>query len=244
MLKFLGFVSFLLALSNSLCGPLSAEGASHGPAPGAFEQCTGCHTLSKNGSHGFGPNLYGVFGRQIASIDTYKYSDALLSLDGVWNEDTLNRYIARPKILAPGNAMSFPGITNRHTRKVLIEWLKSNPDYYDPPQSNFMQMVEQADTMRGASIGRRCLVCHSVDPDGSHSIGPNLLKLVGRDIASLPNFDYSERLTRLTGEWTVEELNRFMMAPKAFDQGSHRAFQSLTRTMDRAALIAWLTTLR
>lgn len=210
----------------------------------AFDQCAACHTLSPDGEHRFGPNLHGIFGRKVASLENFNYSDALANRDGVWDEDSLNRYIARPKILAPGNAMPFPGITSRHTREALIEWLKSNPDYYDPPQSNFMHMVEQADTMRGASIGRRCLVCHSVDPDGSHSIGPNLLKLVGRDIASLPNFDYSERLSRLTGEWTIDELNRFMLSPKAFDQGSHRAFQSLTRAMDRAALIAWLTTLR
>lgn len=209
----------------------------------AFEPCAGCHTLNRDGDHGFGPNLYGIFGRTIASAPNFTYSDGLSKQEGIWDEDRLNRYIARPKLVAPENAMPFKGITSRYTRSALIAWLKSNPDYYDPPLSDFDQMVAEADTVRGASIGRRCLVCHTVAKNGGHSIGPNLRNIIEREIASYPDFDYSERMMRIEGKWTINALNGFLMAPKAFDQGSHRAFQSLTRPMDRAALISWLTTL-
>ncbi len=199
--------------------------------------------MDQTGEHGIGPNLYGVFGRKIASATDYEFSESLMQRKEVWDENNLNRYIARPKLLAPGNAMPFPGITSRHTRSALINWLKTNPEYSDPPASDFTQMVADADTVRGASVGQRCLVCHSIDTEGHHSIGPNLRSIVGRKIAGAPNFDYSERMLRLEGTWTIDALYRFLIAPKAFDQGSHSAFRSLTSPMDRAALIAWMNTI-
>lgn len=233
-----------LSLNGIAISPAQSDSYSDSAAGRrAFEPCANCHTLSREAGHGFGPNLYGVFGRKIGSASNYVFSEALSAQTGVWDEDKLNRYIARPKLVAPKNTMPFKGITSRHKRSALIAWLKSNPDYYDPPEGSFAKMVELADVARGKSIGRRCLVCHSIDANGSHSIGPNLHSIIEREIASYPDFNYSERMLRLDGKWTVEALNGYFMAPKAFDQGSHRVFQSLTRPMDRAALISWLTTL-
>lgn len=204
---------------------------------GVFNRCAGCHTIEEGGPNLTGPNLYGIFGRDIASVEGYPYSEKLLSMPGVWDQNRLNRYIARPKLFVPGNHMPFAGLTSPHQRSDLIEWLKSNPETFNSP-------VQNADIMRGSELAAPCAACHSFGKDDGNYIGPNLWGVVGRPIASADNFDYSERLMRRKGIWTPANLKVFFAEKKEFEQGSHMAFRTLTRTEDRSSLIAWLSTLR
>lgn len=210
----------------------------------AFAICGTCHTLSPDARHAIGPNLHGILGRDVASADGFSYSEALRAKDGVWDEDALNRYIARPKLAAPGNEMRFAGITSPHARRDLITWLKSNPLRYSTPALSLDATPVDYSLERGIELARTCLVCHNASMDMGHKIGPNLWGVVGRPIASAPGFDYSERLRRRSGGvWTPETLNAFFVERRAFGPGSHMAFRSLTRLEDRAALIAWLDAL-
>lgn len=203
----------------------------------AFRHCAGCHTIEKDGDHLLGPNLYGIFGRKIASAKNLHYSDQLSAVTGVWNQNRLNRYIARPKLAVPGNNMPFPGITSPHLRADLIAWLRSNPERLTAPR-------HQTDAVYGARLAAACAACHSFGKGDANQIGPNLWGVIGRPIAGVGTYDYSERLMRRNGIWTPANLETFFTEKKEFDQGSHMAFRRLTRVEDRRGIIAWLSTLR
>ncbi len=203
----------------------------------AFRHCAGCHTIEKGGDHLLGPNLYSIFGRKIASAKGFLYSDQLSAATGVWDQNRLNRYIARPKLAVPGNNMPFRGITSPHFRADLIAWLRSNPEKLTAPQ-------HQADAAYGARLAAACAACHSFGKGDANQIGPNLWGVIGRPVAGVGTYNYSERLMRESGIWTPASLEAFFTEKKEFDQGSHMAFRRLARVEDRRGIIAWLSTLR
>jgi len=91
----------------------------------AFKGCVACHTIDKGGRNGIAPNLHGVVGRQIASLDGYLFSPALKKKQGVWDEANLDAYIKDSRGFAPGNRMGFAGVKDAAERSAIIEYLKS-----------------------------------------------------------------------------------------------------------------------
>ena len=69
-----------------------------------FNQCRACHKV-EDGANGVGPHLHGVVGREIASVEDYSYSDALAGKDGVWDLETLMKWLEAPNKFASGNKM-------------------------------------------------------------------------------------------------------------------------------------------
>jgi cytochrome c len=78
----------------------------------AFSTCQVCHTNTKGGPNGLGPNLFGVVGRKAASLPGFYYSPALKSSGITWTNDKLTAWIANPYKTVPGNRMAFPGISD------------------------------------------------------------------------------------------------------------------------------------
>ena len=92
-------------------------------------QCTMCHTFTKGGSDGIGPNLWNIVGSFRAHSPNYNYSDALNSMHHEkWTYDALNFYIANPHKFAPGDKMPFAGIAGEKKRADLIAWLRTLSD--------------------------------------------------------------------------------------------------------------------
>src|SRR5262249_37932653 len=65
--------------------------AAYAGDPGAevFRACVACHTLSPDEGNRAGPTLAGIFGRRIATLPGYRFSDALRALDIVWTPETV-----------------------------------------------------------------------------------------------------------------------------------------------------------
>ena len=66
------------------------------------ERCGACHSLDE---HGAGPKHRGLIGRKAGTQPGFDYSAALIASKIVWSPQTLERWIADPNALVPGNKM-------------------------------------------------------------------------------------------------------------------------------------------
>jgi cytochrome c len=83
-------------------------------------RCSACHSLDYNG---VGPAHRGVFGRGAALAPGFAYSDALKSSHLVWDEASLERWLADPEKVAPGQRMGI-SVPDAKDRADLIAYLK------------------------------------------------------------------------------------------------------------------------
>lgn len=88
-----------------------------------FKQCAACHTVTEGGKNKVGPNLWGIVGRDVAALDSFKYSKALRKVDGVWTHEFLDRYLKSPRRAVKGTRMAFAGIKNDNKRADLLAFL-------------------------------------------------------------------------------------------------------------------------
>lgn len=82
--------------------------------------CAACHSLDYNGA---GPAHRGLFGRAAAQAPGFAYSDALKASRQVWNEESLDRWLADPEKFAPGQRMGL-SVPDAKERSDLIAYLK------------------------------------------------------------------------------------------------------------------------
>ena len=103
--------------------PAAAEGdAARGKR--VFNKCKACHLLEDTGKKKIGPHLAGIFGRKAGSIAGFRYSKAMKKADIVWDEKTLDSYIAKPRKFLKGNKMAFAGVRKAKDRADVIAYLK------------------------------------------------------------------------------------------------------------------------
>ena len=87
--------------------------------------CRTCHT-TKEGDNRLGPHLYKIVGRKAGSLPNYGYSNAMKSADFVWDEEKLNRFIANPDEIVPGNNMKpYGGLASAGDRAKILAFLRS-----------------------------------------------------------------------------------------------------------------------
>jgi cytochrome c len=87
-----------------------------------YERCVACHSLDRNRT---GPKHCGLFGRRAGSVSDFEYSLAMRASGVVWNEKTLDRFLAAPTKVVPGTYMGYAGVDDARERADLIAYLKA-----------------------------------------------------------------------------------------------------------------------
>lgn len=90
-----------------------------------FKKCKACHVVDKE-KNKTGPHLVNIMGRSAGSLESYKkYSKAMKESGIVWDEETLDGYLEKPKKYIKGTKMAFAGLKKEKDRENVIAYLKS-----------------------------------------------------------------------------------------------------------------------
>jgi cytochrome c len=104
-----------------------ADGVDLAAAEAQFKKSCGvCHVAAADGAPRQGPNLFGVVDRAAGGVAAFKYSPAFAkgSAGIVWDEGTLDRWLADPQSVIPGSVMLYKQ-ADPDKRRLVIEYLKT-----------------------------------------------------------------------------------------------------------------------
>jgi len=104
--------------------PQASQGTEDASGQQAFNNaCRTCHMV-KEGDNRLGPNLHKVVGRKAGSLPDYGFSSAMKEAGFVWDQEKLDRFIANPDEVVPGNSMKpYGGLSSSDERKKIIGFL-------------------------------------------------------------------------------------------------------------------------
>jgi cytochrome c len=114
-------------IGDVLAGAPEDPLAAYAGDPGAevYRACVACHTLNSNDGVRAGPTLAGIFGRRIASLPGYNFSDALRKMDIVWTPETVSKlFEVGPNEYTPGTKMPEQRIGSPEDRTALMRFLE------------------------------------------------------------------------------------------------------------------------
>jgi aldose sugar dehydrogenase len=105
----------------------------------------------------------------------------------------------------------------------------------------FLKPETASSAKSGEALYEACVGCHVRSDPSIPSVGPTLKGIVGRKVASVPDYEYSSALRALGGEWTPERLDAFLRNPAAYANGTKMAFAGIVDDGSRASLVKFLT---
>ena len=107
------------ALLLFLHAPALAAGDPQRGAQAYESRCTGCHSVEQNR---VGPRHAGVLGRKAGALRDFDYSPALKAAGFKWDTARLDRWLADPEALIPGQRMGF-SVSDPVVRADLVTYL-------------------------------------------------------------------------------------------------------------------------
>ena len=116
------------ALLAGLSVPALAQGD---PAAGekVYNRCKSCHAVGEGAKNRAGPQLNGIVGAKIASVDDFtRYSKAFTDKKAegfVWTEQAIADFLEKPRSYIPRSRMTFVGLRKEDDRINVIAYLKT-----------------------------------------------------------------------------------------------------------------------
>lgn len=95
-----------------------------------FNKCKSCHMVGEGAKNRAGPVLNGIVGAPAGAVEGFKYSKAMMAAaeEGlVWDEESLDAFLTKPRDFLKGTRMSFPGLRKEEDRANVIAYLATFP---------------------------------------------------------------------------------------------------------------------
>jgi cytochrome c len=112
-----------------------------------------------------------------------------------------------------------------------------------PAGESLPALLTSADAKKGEQDAKICEACHNFQKGQGPKIGPPLWGVVGRPVASVAGFDYSDSIKKIGGDWTYEKLNDWIKDPKPMASDTKMIFPGEHSAKKRADILAYLQTL-
>ena len=102
----------------------------------------------------------------------------------------------------------------------------------------------EGDAAKGGKVFKKCAACHTAD-EATNKLGPHLKGVIGRSVASIEGFKYSDSMKEFAGAnpvWEEALFDKYIENPKASVPKTKMVFPGLKKPDERADLIAFLKT--
>jgi cytochrome c len=102
--------------------------------------------------------------------------------------------------------------------------------------------LADGDAANGEKVFRKCKACHVVDEE-KNKVGPHLVGIIDRPVASVDDFKYSDSMIEFGADgkvWDVETLTAYLKKPKDLVEGTKMTFVGLKKDGDIEDVIAYM----
>jgi len=115
-------VALAVAMVLTSASAMAAGDAAKGKK--VFKKCKACHSV-KAGKKKVGPSMFGVVGRDAGTLGGYRFSKAMKASGVTWNEDSLDKFLKKPKKFIPKTKMGFSGLKKDADRANVIAYMNT-----------------------------------------------------------------------------------------------------------------------
>jgi len=103
--------------------------------------------------------------------------------------------------------------------------------------------LAKASVEKGQAVAKQCQACHTFEKGGPNRVGPNLWGIVGEPRGQGRGFNFSAAMKAKGGNWTFDELDKFLTNPRGYISGTAMTFAGISNDQQRADVIDYLHTL-